>query len=205
MPAERGGAVAGVVLAAGSSSRLGRNKLLLPVGGTTLLRRSVAAALAAALDPVLVVLGHELDRALAELRGLPVRAVPNPEHAAGINTSLRAGIRAVPPDAPAAVVLLADMPFVTPEMVRAVVARHGETGAPIVSSRYEDVAAPPTLYARAVFPELAGGEGEGRGREVVRRRAAEVAWVDWPASALADLDRERDLDEARVRLGEEDA
>ena len=96
MAAERGGAVAGVVLAAGSSSRLGTNKLLLEVGGSTVLRRSVASALAAGLDPVLVVLGHELDRALAELCGLDVRPIPNPDHAAGINTSLRAGIRAVP-------------------------------------------------------------------------------------------------------------
>ncbi len=197
--------VAGIVLAAGSATRMGRNKVLLHLGGEPLVHRATRAALGAELSPVLVVVGHEAERVRAAVADLPCEVVENPRHALGMSTSLDAGVAAVPAGAAAAVVLLADMPFVSAEMIRAVVARHLETGAPIVSSRYEDVAAPPTLYARAVFPELRGGEGEGRGRDVVRRRAAEVAWADWPASALADLDREQDLDEARARLGEEDA
>lgn len=201
MPAEGGGAVAGVVLAAGSSSRLGRNKLLLRLGGTTLLRRSAAAALEAGLDPVLVVLGHELDRALAELRALPVRPVPNPAHAAGINTSLRAGIRAVPAEAPAAVVLLADMPLVTAEMIRAVVDRFRTGTAPLVLSTYAGVPAPPTLYARALFPELGAAQGEGCGKQVVKRHRAEAAELSWPASALADVDVTADWDRVLDALG----
>ncbi len=200
MPAERGGAVAGVLLAAGSSSRLGRNKLLLRIGGTTVLRRSATTALEAGLDPVLVVLGHELDQALAELRGLPVRAVPNPEHAAGINTSLRAGIRAVPPDAPAAVVLLADMPFVTAAMIRGVVDRFRAGDAPLVLSTYGGVLAPPTVYARALFPELGAARGEGCGKQVMRRHRAEAAELSWPASALADIDVPADVDRVQDAL-----
>jgi molybdenum cofactor cytidylyltransferase len=73
----------------------------------------------------------------------------------------------------------------------------------VVASRYGAVPAPPTLYARALFPELRGGEGEGRGREVVRRHAGEAAWVDWPPSALADVDEAADLERARAGLGEE--
>ncbi|HEY6100494.1 MAG TPA: nucleotidyltransferase family protein, partial [Anaeromyxobacter sp.] len=57
--------------------------------------------------------------------------------------------------------------------------------------------------ARAVLPELRGGEGEGRGREVVRRHSGEVAFVDWPASALADVDVAGDLASARAGIGEE--
>ncbi len=201
MAAERGGAVAGVVLAAGSSSRLGRNKLLLEVGGSTVLRRSVAGALAAGLDPVLVVLGHELDRALAELRGLDVRPIPNPDHAAGINTSLRAGIRAVPAAAPAAVLLLADMPFVTADMIRAVVERFRSGSAPLVVSTYGGVPAPPTLYARALFPELGAAQGEGCGKRVTRRHRAEADELAWPAEALADIDVPGDVDRVRDALG----
>src|SRR5690242_19862228 len=103
MPAERRGGVAGVVLAAGSSSRMGVNKLVLPLGGTTVLRRALTTAVDAGLDPVLVVLGHEPERARAELAGLPCTPVVNPDHARGINTSLRAGIRAVPEGAGGAV------------------------------------------------------------------------------------------------------
>lgn len=195
--------VAGIVLAAGSASRMGKNKVLLPIGGESFLRRVVRTAGRAGLDPVVVVLGHEAELARADLGELPCEVVVNPRHARGMNTSLDAGVSAVPRDASAAVVLLADMPFVDEAMIRAVVERHAETGAPLACARYGSVAAPPTLYARALFPELHGGEGDGRGREVVHRHAAEVAWVDFEASALADVDEAEDLALARARLGEE--
>src|SRR3979409_1523925 len=111
MKDDRSGRVAGVVLAAGTSSRRGRNKLFLPLGGTSVLRRVVANAREAGLDPVLVVLGHESDRALAELQGLQCTPVLNQDYATGMNTSVRAGISAVPADASGAVLMLADMPF----------------------------------------------------------------------------------------------
>lgn len=194
--------VAGILLAAGAGTRMGMNKMLLTLQGETLLRRAARCALAGGLEPVLAVLGHEAERAGAELEGLGCRAVLNPEYAKGMNTSLSAGVEAVPPEVEAAVVLLADMPFVDAVLVREVVARHRETGARLVTARYGEVAAPPTLYHRALFPELRGGEGEGRGREVVRRHRAEVLFVDRPASALADVDREDDLERARSRLAD---
>jgi len=194
--------VAGVVLAAGSSTRMGRNKVLLPLHGEPLVRRVVRAAVEAGLSPVLVVLGPDADLVRAALAGLPYDPVPNPRHALGMSTSLDAGIAAVPEGALAAVVLLADMPFVDTAMIRAVVARHGE-GSRLASARYGGVPAPPTLYGRSLFPELRGGEGEGRGREVVRRHAEEVAFVDFPASALEDVDEAKDLERARARLEEE--
>ncbi len=193
--------VAGILLAAGAGTRMGRNKLLDPLDGETLLRRAARRALTAGLDPVLVVVGHEAERARAEVEGLGCRAVPNPDHARGINTSLSAGIDAVPPEADVAVVLLADMPWVSVDMIRAVALRHAETGAPVVASRYGDATAPPVLYARSLFAELRGGEGEGRGREVVGRHARAAAFVSWPASALADLDVPDDIERVRDRIG----
>ena len=73
-------AAAGVVLAAGSSTRMGENKLLLPLGGETVVRRAVRTAVEAALDPIIVVLGHEPERVRAALAGLPCRTVVNPDH-----------------------------------------------------------------------------------------------------------------------------
>jgi molybdenum cofactor cytidylyltransferase len=185
--------VAGIVLAAGHSTRMGRNKLLLRSGSESLVRRAARVAVEAGLDPVLVVLGHEAGLILAELAGLACVPVANARHALGLNTSLDAGLAAVPSDAAAAAVLLADMPLVSPAMLRALVSRHRETGAPLVSSRYGGTVAPPVLYARAVFAELRGGLGEGRGREVLRRRQAEASYLDWPAAALADVDEPADL------------
>jgi len=194
--------VAGIVLAAGSAARMGRNKMLLPLGAETVLRRAARSALSAGLDPVLVVLGHDAERAREELRGLPVEAIVNPLHARGINTSLSAGAAAVPPGAAAAVVLLADMPGVAPAMIGEVVKRYRETGAPLVTACYGQTPAPPTLYDRRLFPELTGGEGEGRGREVVRRHWGEAELVPFPEAALADLDVPEDYERARARHGD---
>src|SRR2546428_8228541 len=107
MPGER---VAGVVLAAGLSSRMGENKMLIEVGGRTLVRRAVETALSAGLDPLLVVVGPESERVRAGLRGPSRTPGLNAEYAPGMNTSLRAGIPALPAKTHAAVVLLGDMP-----------------------------------------------------------------------------------------------
>src|SRR4029078_1418727 len=113
MPAEPGGAVAGVILAAGASTLFGQKKLLLNLGGESLARRAVKAALAAGLRPVVAVLGHDAGRVRGELGGLDGRIGMNPDHAKGMNTSLRAGVAALPEDSAAVIVQLADMPRVT--------------------------------------------------------------------------------------------
>ena len=197
---ERSGAVAGIVLAAGGSSRMGRNKLLLPFGEETVLRRSVRCAISAGLDPVLVILGYEAEWAQAELDGLPCRAIVNPEWARGMNGSLAVGIDAVPVDALAAVVALADMPRVTPEMIAGLVERYRRTGVAIVASDYGGILAPPTLFDRRLFGELQEREGEGCGRRVVERHLADASRVTWPADALGDLDRPADYQRLLAEL-----
>ena len=190
--------IAGVLLAAGTSSRMGKNKLFLELGGVTVLRRAARTALAAGLDPLLVVLGHESERARAELEGIACTPVENPDYASGMNTSLRAGIEAVPEGAAAAMVLLADMPFVTAEMVRAVAERW--RGEPLAVSLYGEVVAPPILYSRALFPELIEmAKGDCRKR-VVKRHRAEALEVPWPSAALADLDVPGDVEKARSEI-----
>jgi len=201
MRSERSGRVAGVLLAAGSSRRMGSNKLLLSFEGETLLRRSARRAAAAGLSPVVVVLGHEADRAAAELAGLSLVVVVNPDHARGMNGSIRAGVRAVPEDAAAAVILLADMPLVTPAMVGRVVERYREGGARIVAATYGDVAAPPLLYDRSLFPELGDLDGDGCGKRVLKKHREEAATVALPPEALLDLDEPGDYDRARGHAG----
>ncbi len=192
--------VAGVVLAAGLSSRMGTNKLLLELSGQTVLRRAVGTALAAGLEPILVVLGNERERAEAELAGLHCTKVFNEDFARGINTSLRAGIAAVPAGVAAAVVLLADMPFVSAEMVSQLVAGWRQSGAPLAVSLYGEVLAPPMLYGEALFAELRALEGEGCGKQVVKRHRQEALELVWPASALTDLDFPGDVVHVRARL-----
>jgi molybdenum cofactor cytidylyltransferase len=94
-------------------------------------------------------------------------------------------------------VMLADMPFVTTEMIAAMIARYRESRAPLVISDYAGVNAPPMVYDQSLFLELLTMEGEGCGRQVVKRHKGEAEVLAWPESALADLDLPEDY--ARVR------
>lgn len=201
MPADRPGPVAGILLAAGTSSRMGRNKLLLELEGEPLLRRAARRALEAGLSPLVAVLGHEAERARAELGGFPSRVVVNPDFEAGITSSLHAGLAAVPDEASALVVMLADMPYVTPEMIAGLVERYRTGTAPLVISDYQGVNAPPMLYDRSLFGELAAMPGPGCGRQVVKRHRDEADVCTWPAAALADVDVPEDYERIASEVG----
>jgi molybdenum cofactor cytidylyltransferase len=191
--------VAGVVLAAGSSTRMGRNKMLLDLGGETMIRRAVRQAVEAGLDPVVVVLGHEAERVREELAGLACVPVLNPEHARGAGASLRVGVRAVR-DAVAFVLLLADMPFVTKPMLASLLARYREGGTRLVMSRYGDVEAPPHLFERSLYGELLAGPDERCAKPVILRHMQEATVTAWPASALQDVDVTPDYERVRAQL-----
>jgi molybdenum cofactor cytidylyltransferase len=188
MPPERSGPVAGILLAAGTSSRMGTNKMLFDLGGESVLRGAARRALDGGLSPLLVVLGHQAERARQELDGLPCQVVVNPLYEQGINSSLKSGVAAVPPEAGAAMVMLADMPHVSAVMIAGMIACYRSTAAPLVISDYEGVNAPPMLYDRSLFGELMAMTGEGCGRQVVKRHRDEAEVLSWPAAALADLD-----------------
>lgn len=193
--------IAAVVLAAGASTRMGRNKLLLALNGETVVRRAARTAISAGLDPVIVVTGHARDEVESELHGLRCRSVFNGEHANGTHTSVVAGIGGVGDEAcAAAIVMLADMPLVTPSMLRALIERYRESGAPLAASRYGgEVNAPPILYDRRLFDELRNMDARC-GREVVRRHRHAAVEVAWPAEAARDLDRPEDYDWIRQVL-----
>jgi molybdenum cofactor cytidylyltransferase len=173
---------------------MGRNKLLLKLEGETIVHRAVRRAAEAGLDPVFVVLGHQADRVHEAIGTLVCQPVFNPNYSAGVNSSLKAGIQAIA-DTPAraAVVVLADMPFVTSEMIATLVKEYRQGTAPLVVSDYGGVNAPPILYDRSLFDELATSEGEGCGKHVVKRHRDEAARVAWPQEALADLDVPEDV------------
>jgi molybdenum cofactor cytidylyltransferase len=187
-----------VVLAAGTSSRLGANKLLLRLDSEPLVRRVARQAAEAGLSPVIVVLGHEAERVADALGGVAVEAVVNLEYRAGMHGSMQTGIARVPHDCAAAVVLLGDMPLVTAAMIQSLVERFRVGAEPLVLSLYGEVQAPPTLYARSLFPALAAA-GAGGGREVVRAHRSEAAELRWPEVLLADVDRPEDAARLGVR------
>nr|MDT0656625.1 nucleotidyltransferase family protein [Micromonospora sp. DSM 115978] len=118
-PGQRTGPAAALVLAAGAGRRYGLPKALVRLDGKLLVERAVATAAEAGCAPVVAVLGAAADRVLAEAELGAARTVTNPDWATGMGSSLRAGLAELAAtDAPAAVVLLVDMPGVTAEAVR---------------------------------------------------------------------------------------
>lgn len=189
--------VGAVVLAAGASTRMGRNKLLLPVEGEAMVHRTVRRVLDAGCDPVVVVTGHDAERVRETLAALDVQFAESPNPTGPTSASLHAGLRAMPDDAEAALVMLADMVQVTSPMIRTLVNGLVGRDEPLGVSRYGDVFAPPLVFRRALWPELLAWEGEGCGKAVVRAHQAEALMHDWPVDALQDVDTPEDYDAVR--------
>ncbi len=185
-------AVAAVVLAAGASTRMGRTKQLLPVDGVPMVRRAVLACIEAGLAPVVVVVGHDAVAVRAALAGTDCTFAENPDFTSPTSSSLHAGLRALPDDATATIVLLADMVRITTSMLQALVTAASTDAAPLVVSRYADVLAPPLLFRRALWPELLAWHGEGCGKAVVRAHEHDALILDWPEDALQDIDTPAD-------------
>ena len=190
--------IAVIVLAAGASTRMGRQKLTLPLAdGRPLVRAAVEQVLAADLDDVVVVLGREAEAVASALRGLPIRTVVNPRYAEGQSTSLRAGLDALAQDTEAAVVALGDQPLPDPRMLRQLVEAFRTSGRPIVAPLYRDGRGNPVLFASSVFDELRRVEGDRGGRPVVARDPERVAEVPVDAPMPADIDTPEDYEAAR--------
>jgi molybdenum cofactor cytidylyltransferase len=188
--------VSGVVLAAGASTRMGTQKLLLPFGDEPLLRRAVRQVCAAGFDDVLVVLGSEYEAALAALEGMPVRHAVNLEFASGMGSSFRVAVEHLP-DSAAAMFALADQPFVTANEYRTVLDAYRQYAPAIVSVRYGEVMAPPHLFEREIFPELA--RLQHGARSVLQRHLERTMVLQFPPELLVDIDTPEDYELAKSR------
>lgn len=182
---------AGIILAAGGASRFGEPKILLPWQGRPLLRHAAQTALEAQLDPVVVVLGAVDVPARAALEGLPVLVVRNDDWQAGQSTSLRAGLAALPRQSGSVVFLLADQPFVTPALLRALVERRQGTLAPVIAPLVDGQRANPVLFGRETFDALSSITGDQGGRAVFRQFSPTyLEWLD--SNLLRDIDTPED-------------
>ncbi|HEX8687156.1 MAG TPA: nucleotidyltransferase family protein, partial [Pyrinomonadaceae bacterium] len=172
--------VGAVVLAAGSSSRMGRPKQTLSYRGESLLRRAALAALGAGCRPVVVVTGAYAGLSRRELDGLDVREVFNPLWETGMASSIRAGVDGLlgaDAGVAAAVFLLCDQPHVTAEVVSGLVSAHRATGRPVVASAYGGGFGVPALFGRALFAELARLEGTAGAKQVIKRHTSEAHFL----------------------------
>jgi molybdenum cofactor cytidylyltransferase len=187
--------VAALVLAAGSSRRMGAlNKLLLPLRGEPLVRHAVHSAVAAGCGKVVVVLGHQAAEVQAALDGLPVRCVVNPAHDEGLGSSVRCGVARLGQGIEAVLCLLGDMPDVKPATLQALAAAYRPAGGvlacqPTCDGRRGN----PLLWGAPMWPALAALQGDQGARGLLGGLGEQLALV--PVSdpgVLLDLDTPED-------------
>jgi molybdenum cofactor cytidylyltransferase len=188
MPEAAWPASAAILLAAGSSTRMGTAKQLLDFRGKPLARHAAECAIAAGCDPVIVVLGSGEREIRPVLAGLPVEIVVNDRWPEGMGTSIQAGLRALEDrEVSGAILALSDQPFVTPGFLSGLVDRHRESGRRIVAASYSGTAGVPVFFARDAFPLLMALKPDQGCKGVILGHPAEAELVDCPAAAM-DID-----------------
>lgn len=191
--------VAAIILAAGTSSRMGpnRHKLLLPLGQRPVLLHVIEAALASRAQPIIVVVGHQASQVRAILDPYAhhpdVQVVENTDYQQGMSTSLRTGIRtllsynidnnttptnASPIRPVAALIALGDQPLISSELLNRLIETYMTGEKKIVAPRYQGRRGNPVLFDARFFPELMEVSGDEGGRSVIQRHSQDVSSIE---------------------------
>ena len=183
--------VGGVILAAGESIRMGTVKQLLPWRGKPLVRHVAEKALAAGLNPVVIVTGAAAEGIEKAVDGLPVELVYNRDWESGQASSIRVGIQVLKARCGAAVFLLSDMPQFPVSLIEAELEIHRRESVEIVVPRVNGQRTNPVLFDRSTFAELVGLVGDTGGRALFDRHP--LRWLDLEdAQDLLDVDTPAD-------------
>ena len=185
--------VAGIILAAGASRRMGSvNKLLASIAGKPLVRHAVESFVATSLSPIIVVVGYESDKVAAALEGLPVQLVFNPDHATGQGSSVGVGVEALDNNVTDAMIGLGDMPLLSSTLLDSLIHTHiGREGhaCNITVPAFEGQRGNPVLWGRTFFPELITLAGDRGGRQLLNdHKAAQHLIACDHSSVLRDVD-----------------
>lgn len=191
--------VAAVVLAAGSSRRMGRDKLTLPWGEHTVIEQVLASLQTGGVSEIWLVTGAAHAALDACLAGRDLHLVYNPDHAGGEMTrSLQVGLNSLPPQASAALVVLGDQPQIEPEVVQAVVQAYQQQQAGLVVPSYQRRRGHPWLLSRRYWLEVLALSAPETLRDFLNRRANDVYYINTGReSILLDLDTPQDYQEQR--------
>lgn len=183
-----------IILAAGSSSRMGRPKQLLPYSGKSLLEHTVDIANDADANPVIVVLGANAALLEKEIDEKKVHIVDNKEWKEGMASSVRCGLNTlmhIAPSSDAVIIMVCDQPFVSSSLLNELMVTQKNTGKLIVTSQYENAIGPPALFHKAIFSQLLELKGDAGARKIIEQRSNDVATVLFKKGNI-DIDTEAD-------------
>ncbi len=183
--------VAGILLAAGDSQRLGKSKQLLEWKGKPFVRQVAETALAAGLEPLLVITGADAIATEAALAGLPLWVVRNPDWRDGQSSSVKVGLAGLPNRVGAVLFLVVDQPQLPVALIEALRAEHASSLAPIVAPMVDGHRSNPVLFDCSTLTDFVVLQGDVGGRAIFSRHR--VTWLPWLDASLAiDVDTPED-------------
>ena len=185
-----------VILAAGTSSRLGSPKQLLEYNGKTLLQHAIDTALATGCPKVMVVLGARADMLKLKLANQPIEILENKNWQEGMALSIRYALQniTIAGFQPESIIfMVCDQPYVTSSLLMSLVEKSAETGLPIIASGYDDKAGTPALFHKSMFPQLMDLKGDKGARALIAAQVEKVAIVPFP-KGVTDIDTVADYE-----------
>jgi molybdenum cofactor cytidylyltransferase len=182
-----------MILAAGMSRRMGKTKLLLPFGKKTIIETVVQNVVSSKVDETLVVLGSEQEKIEEKIRNFPVRSVFNPDFRKGMLSSVLCGLKALPVEARAMVIVLGDQPSVSKQTIDRIVDEYQKTGKGIVLPVYKKERGHPVLIDMKYREEVEALSPDIGLRGTVYSHPEDILEVDVDTpSILQDIDDEAD-------------
>jgi molybdenum cofactor cytidylyltransferase len=195
--------IAGMIFAAGESTRMGRDKALLDFQGSTFLNRLITLFLPR-VDPLIVVLGHHATPVRETISANPshpaaLQVVINEHYKQGMLSSFQAGIRALPPDVSAALFTLVDHPAVRESTLDQLLAAFEREQPLLVIPRYEGQRGHPVVAERTILNEILSLPADASPKNVIRAHRAETVFVDVDdRGVVTDVDLPEEYDELRA-------
>ena len=185
-----------VILAAGSSTRLGKPKQLLPYNDKNLLQQTVNAAVYSNANSVFVVLGASADLISKEIVKMNAHIIENKEWEEGMASSIRVGLNTlqkISPLAEAIIFMVCDQPYVSSSLLNDLIHTQRETGKPIVTCNYGEAIGPPALFHKFLFNELMQLKGDAGARKIIQQHSDEVATILFTKGKI-DIDTNEDYE-----------
>jgi molybdenum cofactor cytidylyltransferase len=184
-----------VILAAGSSTRLGQPKQLLIFKGSSLIKRVAKIALGVS-EKVVVVTGSQSEKVQAELLGLPLIVVQNDFFQEGIASSIRVGVGALMENfkgLSGVIFLVCDQPYLSQNVLTELIKFADETGKKIISSSYGGTTGIPVLFNKSFFDRLLLLKGDTGAKKLIQENLADLAAIDFPGGSI-DIDTMQDFE-----------
>lgn len=184
-----------LILAAGSSSRLGQSKQLIKVHDKTLLEITIQAGLDSGAHPIIVVLGNQAQTHKKVIEALPIGIVINDQWNSGMGSSLKSGLKVLlenQPNTEAVIIAVCDQPFLTANHLKKLISTYSKSSSEVVASYYNTILGVPALFGKSLFQKLSALENEEGARKIIRQHEGSIEAVPFEKGEI-DIDTPDDM------------